>query len=231
MGLLGDDATAARASTSSSGSARSATSAARRQHCSTPSRAIAESLGRSRPFPRRGSLRSADAHSQRRDAAQRALHRARRRRRVPRARHKGIARHEALLRVGLVRAPGVYELPFGVTLARSSRRRRAPRGPYAASDFFSAAPRGLCHGRAPRHAAHPRRRARSRRHAGLGRGARARRFSPIGPVLTRIARFFREESCGQCTPCRVGTARQHELHPSASRDPSDARSETQTSRC
>ena len=30
-------------------------------------------------------------------------------------------------------------------------------------------------------------------------------------ILTRIARFFRDESCGQCVPCRVGTARQEEL--------------------
>ena len=26
----------------------------------------------------------------------------------------------------------------------------------------------------------------------------------------RIARFFRDESCGQCVPCRVGTVRQEE---------------------
>ena len=30
-------------------------------------------------------------------------------------------------------------------------------------------------------------------------------------ALRRIARFFRDESCGQCVPCRVGTARQEEL--------------------
>ncbi len=30
-------------------------------------------------------------------------------------------------------------------------------------------------------------------------------------VLLRIARFFRDESCGQCVPCRVGTVRQEEL--------------------
>jgi NADH-quinone oxidoreductase subunit F len=30
-------------------------------------------------------------------------------------------------------------------------------------------------------------------------------------VLGRIARFFRDESCGQCVPCRVGTQRQVEL--------------------
>jgi len=30
-------------------------------------------------------------------------------------------------------------------------------------------------------------------------------------TLRRIAAFFRDESCGQCVPCRVGTARQEEL--------------------
>jgi NADH-quinone oxidoreductase subunit F len=29
-------------------------------------------------------------------------------------------------------------------------------------------------------------------------------------VVARIARFFRDESCGQCVPCRVGTARVEE---------------------
>jgi NADH-quinone oxidoreductase subunit F len=32
-------------------------------------------------------------------------------------------------------------------------------------------------------------------------------------LLRRIAAFFRDESCGQCVPCRVGTVRQEEaLH-------------------
>ncbi|WP_394429054.1 NADH-ubiquinone oxidoreductase-F iron-sulfur binding region domain-containing protein [Streptomyces sp. SGAir0957] len=36
---------------------------------------------------------------------------------------------------------------------------------------------------------------------------------PLPRVLLRIAQFFREESCGQCVPCRVGTVRQQEaLH-------------------
>jgi NADH-quinone oxidoreductase subunit F len=30
-------------------------------------------------------------------------------------------------------------------------------------------------------------------------------------IVTRIAAFFRDESCGQCVPCRVGTVRQEEL--------------------
>ncbi len=35
----------------------------------------------------------------------------------------------------------------------------------------------------------------------------------MNPILLRIAAFFRDESCGQCVPCRVGTVRQEEaLH-------------------
>ena len=34
---------------------------------------------------------------------------------------------------------------------------------------------------------------------------------PVPALLRRITRFFRDESCGQCVPCRVGTVRQEEL--------------------
>ena len=38
----------------------------------------------------------------------------------------------------------------------------------------------------------------------------------LGDTLLRIASFFRDESCGQCVPCRIGTIRQvealHRLH-------------------
>jgi NADH-quinone oxidoreductase subunit F len=30
-------------------------------------------------------------------------------------------------------------------------------------------------------------------------------------LLIRIAAFFKDESCGQCVPCRVGTVRQEEV--------------------
>ncbi|MCY2939105.1 MAG: NAD(P)H-dependent oxidoreductase subunit E [Planctomycetota bacterium] len=33
----------------------------------------------------------------------------------------------------------------------------------------------------------------------------------LGDTLARIAAFFRDESCGQCVPCRVGVTRQEEL--------------------
>ncbi len=32
----------------------------------------------------------------------------------------------------------------------------------------------------------------------------------MNAIVLRIARFFRDESCGQCVPCRVGTVRQEE---------------------
>ena len=32
----------------------------------------------------------------------------------------------------------------------------------------------------------------------------------LADIVLRIASFFRDESCGQCVPCRVGTVRQEE---------------------
>jgi NADH-quinone oxidoreductase subunit F len=48
--------------------------------------------------------------------------------------------------------------------------------------------------------------------AGLGSGAVIvfDDETDFGPVLRRIAQFFRDESCGQCVPCRIGTVRQEE---------------------
>ena len=37
-------------------------------------------------------------------------------------------------------------------------------------------------------------------------------------IVLRIAAFFRDESCGQCVPCRVGTVRQEELLQRLARD-------------
>ncbi len=33
----------------------------------------------------------------------------------------------------------------------------------------------------------------------------------LGAIVARIARFFRDESCGQCVPCRIGSVRQEEM--------------------
>ena len=39
-------------------------------------------------------------------------------------------------------------------------------------------------------------------------------------LAVRIAAFFRDESCGQCVPCRVGTVRQEEaVHRLVARTP------------
>ena len=43
----------------------------------------------------------------------------------------------------------------------------------------------------------------------------------LGDILARIAAFFRDESCGQCVPCRVGTVRQEELIAAAPIGPAD----------
>ncbi|MFC8880257.1 complex I 51 kDa subunit family protein, partial [Streptomyces ardesiacus] len=46
---------------------------------------------------------------------------------------------------------------------------------------------------------------------------------PLPRLLLRIAEFFRDESCGQCVPCRVGTVRQEEaLHRLVGRTGADA---------
>jgi len=51
----------------------------------------------------------------------------------------------------------------------------------------------------------------------------------VTALLRRIAQFFRDESCGQCVPCRVGTVRQEELLARLVRGPRWARSSRNSS--
>jgi NADH-quinone oxidoreductase subunit F len=113
---------------------------------------------------------------------------------------------------GAVRAPGVYELPFGVTLGalieragglREGRSLRAVLLGGAAGGFVDVSSLDL-----PLTLEDTRRAG-----ATLGSGVVfvLDDSVAIGPVLQRIAAFFRDESCGQCVPCRVGTVRQEEL--------------------
>ncbi|MFJ9538463.1 NAD(P)H-dependent oxidoreductase subunit E [Streptomyces sp. NPDC101225] len=112
---------------------------------------------------------------------------------------------------GTVDRPGVYELPFGATLGellelagvRPGLRAVLLGG--AAGGFVRADERDIpltFEGT---------------REAGttLGSGV-VLAFDdtvPLPRLLLRIAEFFRDESCGQCVPCRVGTVRQEEaLH-------------------
>ena len=113
---------------------------------------------------------------------------------------------------GAVRHPGVYELPFGVTLGalieragglREGRSLRAVLLGGAAGAFVASESLDL-----PLTLEDTRR-------AGVTLGSGVvfvlDDATPMGPVLQRIAAFFRDESCGQCVPCRVGTVRQEEL--------------------
>jgi NADH-quinone oxidoreductase subunit F len=112
---------------------------------------------------------------------------------------------------GNIRYPGVYEAPFGITLRslidmagglNHGRTMRAVLLGGAAGTFVRPDELDL-------KLTHEDTRA-----AGttLGSGVVMVVDDTIDPrdLVLRIARFFRDESCGQCVPCRVGTIRQEE---------------------
>ncbi|GHJ41456.1 NAD(P)H-dependent oxidoreductase subunit E [Streptomyces sp. TS71-3] len=109
---------------------------------------------------------------------------------------------------GSVARPGIYELPFGATLgellelAGPPEKLRAVLLGGAAGGFVRADELDIpltFEGT---------------REAGttLGSGVVLALDDtvPLPRILLRIAEFFRDESCGQCVPCRVGTVRQEE---------------------
>ncbi|MFD9108153.1 NAD(P)H-dependent oxidoreductase subunit E [Streptomyces bottropensis] len=117
---------------------------------------------------------------------------------------------------GSVDRPGVYELPFGATLgdllalAGVRERLRAVLLGGAAGGFVRPDELDIpLTFEGTREAG-----------ATLGSGV-VMAFDdtvPLPRLLLRIAEFFRDESCGQCVPCRVGTVRQEEaLHRIAGR--------------
>jgi len=113
---------------------------------------------------------------------------------------------------GSVTTPGVYELPFGTTLrqvidaAGGVARGHALRavllggaaGSFATPDDLDL-PLTFEHLRA----------------SGLTLGSGVvmvlDEHADLVAFVHRIAEFFRDESCGQCVPCRVGTVRQEEV--------------------
>ena len=111
---------------------------------------------------------------------------------------------------GAVAVPGVYEVEFGVTLRQLLE---------LAGGTTGGPPRAVLLGGAagsfvgPKHLDVPLTFEGTREiGATLGSGV-VMPFAAITDfpdVLRRIARFFRDESCGQCVPCRVGTVRQEE---------------------
>ncbi|MCI3223472.1 NAD(P)H-dependent oxidoreductase subunit E [Streptomyces sp. NP-1717] len=112
---------------------------------------------------------------------------------------------------GNVERPGIYELPFGATLGELLDLAGTP------TDI-----RAILLGGAAGGFVRPDERDipltfEGTRAAGttLGSGVILVMDDTVGlpRTLLRIAEFFRDESCGQCVPCRVGTVRQEEaLH-------------------
>ncbi|MFE5140056.1 NAD(P)H-dependent oxidoreductase subunit E [Streptomyces fagopyri] len=117
---------------------------------------------------------------------------------------------------GSVARPGVYELPFGATLGELLELAGVREGLRAV--LLGGAAGGFVR---PDELDVPLT-FEGTRQAGttLGSGV-VMAFDgtvPLPRLLLRIAAFFRDESCGQCVPCRVGTVRQEEaLHRIAER--------------
>ncbi|MFE0250905.1 NAD(P)H-dependent oxidoreductase subunit E [Streptomyces sp. NPDC059010] len=112
---------------------------------------------------------------------------------------------------GSVERPGIYELPFGATLGELLELAGVREGLRAV--LLGGAAGGFVR---PDEMDVPLT-FEGTREAGttLGSGV-VMAFDdtvPLPRLLLRIAEFFRDESCGQCVPCRVGTVRQEEaLH-------------------
>ena len=114
---------------------------------------------------------------------------------------------------GAVARPGVYEVPFGATLGDLLNLAGAPPAARVRAVLLGGAAGMFVRGD-------------ERDIALTFEGARAAGVTlgsgvimvfddtvDMKDILLRIAQFFRDESCGQCVPCRVGTVRQEEaLH-------------------
>ena len=112
---------------------------------------------------------------------------------------------------GAVEQPGTYEVPFGTTLrellelaggVRSGRSLSAILLGGAAGSFITPEDLDLPLTFEDTRAAGTT--------LGSGVVVAIDEQVDIGRLLTVIAAFFRDESCGQCVPCRVGTVRQEE---------------------
>jgi len=111
---------------------------------------------------------------------------------------------------GAVANPGAYEMELGSTLGELIERAGGPRGTLhaillggAAGSFVGTDMLDL-----------PLTFEDSReRNVSLGSGVVMLfdESADFADLLARVAAFFRDESCGQCVPCRVGTVRQEEL--------------------
>jgi NADH-quinone oxidoreductase subunit F len=111
---------------------------------------------------------------------------------------------------GAVAVPGVYELPFGTTLAQLLLSAGGATGNLKGILLGGAA--GSFVGTDQLDVPLTLEEARS---AGLTLGSGAvivfDAAADMTDAVTRVSEFFRDESCGQCVPCREGTRRQHEV--------------------
>lgn len=111
---------------------------------------------------------------------------------------------------GHVAVPGIYEVPMGTTLGDIIELAAGATGTTAAILMGGAA--GSFVG--PDQLDMPLTQEDTReRGTTLGSGVITLFDDTVdfGPLLIRIAEFFKSESCGQCVPCRVGVVRQHEV--------------------
>ncbi|MEM7096315.1 MAG: NADH-ubiquinone oxidoreductase-F iron-sulfur binding region domain-containing protein [Actinomycetota bacterium] len=111
---------------------------------------------------------------------------------------------------GHVANPGLYELPFGTTLGELLQRAGGVEGDLqcvlmggAAGSFVDGSSLDLALTLEDTRAAG----------TTLGSGVVMvlNESVDMTDMCTRISEFFRNESCGQCVPCRVGAVRQHEI--------------------
>jgi len=111
---------------------------------------------------------------------------------------------------GQVGVPGLYEVAFGTTLGELLELAGGPVGSLAAVLLGGAA--GVFVGPDALNMALTLEDAREAG-ATLGSGVVTvfDDTADMEATVARIAEFFRDESCGQCVPCRVGTQRQHEV--------------------
>ncbi|MEL7208945.1 MAG: NADH-ubiquinone oxidoreductase-F iron-sulfur binding region domain-containing protein, partial [Actinomycetota bacterium] len=111
---------------------------------------------------------------------------------------------------GHVARPGLYEAPFGITLGDLLDRAGGATGAVQAVLLGGAAGAFVGPDRLDLALS---REATQQAGATLGSGV-VMVFDAgvdLTDIVTRLAEFFRNESCGQCVPCRVGTVRQHEI--------------------
>ena len=111
---------------------------------------------------------------------------------------------------GAVARPGLYEAPFGTTLRQVLEMAGGVTGPIQAILLGGAAGAFVTQEQLDLPLTFEATRA-----AGVTLGSGVVMVFDdtvdMASIILRIARFFRDESCGQCVPCRVGTVRQEEL--------------------